>query len=197
MEVKLTNTQDIECAIRTILSFIGEDPCREGLKGTPDRIIRMWKEIFRGYDLALVPKITVFPNGVDGLSCNSVIADSGGFYSMCEHHMMPFFGKYWFAYIPNPKGKILGISKVGRVVDYCAARLQVQERLAKDIIVMIQEALGSEYPLLAMGIVLEGEHLCKSMRGVKKEGKMCSSFYLDNGSLPELKAELSRFVSFG
>ena len=161
------------------------------------RIIRMWKEIFRGYDLAQVPKITVFPNGVDGLSCNSVIADSGGFYSMCEHHMMPFFGKYWFAYIPNPKGKILGISKVGRVVDYCAARLQVQERLAKDIIVMIQEALGSECPPLAMGIVLEGEHLCKSMRGVKKEGKMCSSFYLDNGSLPELKAELSRFVSFG
>ena len=62
MEVKLTNTQDIECAIRTILSFIGEDPCREGLKGTPDRIIRMWKEIFRGYDLAQVPKIKVFPN---------------------------------------------------------------------------------------------------------------------------------------
>ena len=111
MEVKLTNTQDIECAIRTILSFIGEDPCREGLRGTPDRIIRMWREIFRGYDLSQVPKITVFPNGVDGLSCDSVIADSGGFYSMCEHHMMPFFGKYWFAYIPNPKGKILGISK--------------------------------------------------------------------------------------
>ena len=111
--------------------------------------------------------------------------------------MVPFFGKYWFAYIPNPKGKILGISKVGRVVDYCAARLQVQERLAKDIIVMLQEALGSEYPPLAMGIVLEGEHLCKSMRGVKKEGKMRSSFYFDNGSLPELRAELSRFVSFG
>ena len=91
MEVKLTNTQDIECAIRTILSFIGEDPCREGLKGTPDRIIRMWREIFRGYDLSQVPKITVFPNGVDGLSCDSVIADSGGFYSMCEHHMMPIY----------------------------------------------------------------------------------------------------------
>ena len=73
MEIKSTNTQDIECAIRTILSFIGENPCREGLKETPDRIIRMWKEIFRGYDLAQVPKITVFPNGVDGLSCNSVI----------------------------------------------------------------------------------------------------------------------------
>ena len=141
--------------------------------------------------------VIIAGNGVDGLSCDGVIADSGGFYSMCEHHMMPFFGKYWFAYIPNPKGKILGISKVGRVVDYCAARLQVQERLAKDIIVMLQEALGSEYPPLAMGIVLEGEHLCKSMRGVKKEGKMRSSFYFDNGSLPELRAELSRFVSFG
>ena len=103
MEIKSTNTQDIECAIRTILSFIGENPCREGLKETPDRIIRMWKEIFRGYDLAQVPKITVFPNGVDGLSCNSVIADSGGFYSMCEHHMMPFFGKYWFGTITGTR----------------------------------------------------------------------------------------------
>lgn len=143
-----------------------------GLEGNAGSYHKNVERDFRGYDLSQVPKITVFPNGVDGLSCDSVIADSGGFYSMCEHHMMPFFGKYWFAYIPNPKGKILGISKVGRVVDYCAARLQVQERLAKDIIVMIQEALGSEYPPLAMGIVLEGEHLCKSMRGVKKEGKM-------------------------
>lgn len=196
MEAQPTDPKDIELAIKTILLYIGEDPDREGLAGTPDRIIRMWKEIFCGYNPAQIPKITVFPNGKDGLSFNSVIADSGNFYSMCEHHMMPFFGKYWFAYIPNPKGKILGISKIGRVVDYCAARLQVQERLAQDIVDMIKNALGDEYPPLAIGIVLEGEHLCKTMRGVKKQGKMRSSFYFDNGNLPELKSELSQFVSF-
>lgn len=196
MEIKPTDTKDIECAVRTILSYIGDNPEREGLQGTPERIMRMWKEIFRGYDETQAPKITTFTNGTDGISCTGVVADSGTYYSMCEHHMMPFFGKYWFAYIPNPKGKILGISKIGRVVDYCAARLQVQERLAQDVVTMIVNALGEEHPPLAVGVIMEGEHLCKSMRGVKKQGKMRSSFYFDNGRLPELRAELSQFVSY-
>ena len=196
METKSTDTKDIECAVRTILSYIGDNPEREGLKGTPERIVRMWKELFRGYDPEQAPKITTFPNGKDGLSFNSIVADSGNYYSMCEHHMMPFFGKYWFAYIPNSEGSILGISKIGRVIDYCAARLQVQERLAQDVVTMIVDALGKEHPPLAVGIIMEGEHLCKTMRGVKKQGKM-RSFYFDNGRLPELKAELSQFASFG
>ena len=144
METKSTDTKDIECAVRTILSYIGDNPEREGLKGTPERIVRMWKELFRGYDPEQAPKITTFPNGKDGLSFNSIVADSGNYYSMCEHHMMPFFGKYWFAYIPNSEGSILGISKIGRVIDYCAARLQVQERLAQDVVTMIVDALGKE-----------------------------------------------------
>ena len=197
METKSTDTKDIECAVRTILSYIGDNPEREGLKGTPERIVRMWKELFRGYDPEQAPKITTFPNGKDGLSFNSIVADSGNYYSMCEHHMMPFFGKYWFAYIPNSEGSILGISKIGRVIDYCAARLQVQERLAQDVVTMIVDALGKEHPPLAVGIIMEGEHLCKTMRGVKKQGKMRSSFYFDNGRLPELMAELSQFASFG
>ena len=180
--------------IEQFLRALSVDTKAPELEKTPTRVTELYEELFSG-----VGKETkelwgeLFSTDYNGLVAVTDIP----FYSMCEHHMMPFFGKYWFAYIPNPKGKILGISKVGRVVDYCAARLQVQERLAKDIIVMLQEALGSEYPPLAMGIVLEGEHLCKSMRGVKKEGKMRSSFYFDNGSLPELRAELSRFVSFG
>ena len=196
MEIKPTDTKDIECAVRTILSYIGDNPEREGLQGTPERIMRMWKEIFRGYNETQAPKITTFTNGTDGISCTGVVADSGTYYSMCEHHMMPFFGKYWFAYIPNPKGKILGISKIGRVVDYCAARLQVQKRLAQDVVTMIVNALGEEHPPLAVGVIMEGEHLCKTMRGVKKQGKMRSSFYFDNGRLPELRAELSQFVSY-
>ena len=107
-----------------------------------------------------------------------MVIDEGTFYSMCEHHMMPFFGKYWFAYIPNPNGKILGISKIGRIVDYCAARLQIQERLGRNIVDMLSDALGKENPPLGIAIVMEGEHLCKTMRGVKKKGIMRSSYFV-------------------
>lgn len=166
----------VEENITRILEYIGEDPTREGLVGTPDRIIRMWGEIFRGYDKGQKPKITTFDNGKDGITYDNMVVDEGDFYSMCEHHMMPFFGKYWFAYIPNPKGRILGISKIGRVVDYCAARMQIQERLVHDIVNMLAKALGDGNPPLGMALVMRGEHLCKTMRGVKKKGKMMSSY---------------------
>ena len=161
-----------EQIIRKLLEYIGEDPSRAGLVGTPDRIVRMWREIFRGYDPAQHPKITTFDNGIDGLTYDNMVVDTGTFYSMCEHHGMPFFGKYVFAYIPNPKGKILGLSKIGRVVDYHSARLQVQERLVADIVEDIESALGTEYPPLGVALIMQGEHLCKTMRGVKKQGLM-------------------------
>lgn len=162
----------IEQCIRDIFEFLGEDPDREGLQGTPDRMVRMWQELFRGYDPEQKPTITTFPNGQDGIKFEDMVVDQGYFHSECEHHMMPFFGKYWFAYIPNPNGRLLGLSKVGRVVDYCAARLQVQERLTNQIIDMLAEALGSENPPLGMALLLRGTHLCKTMRGARKEGKM-------------------------
>ena len=166
----------VEENITRILEYIGENPTREGLVGTPDRIIRMWGEIFRGYDKAQQPKITTFDNGKDGIVYDNMVVDEGDFHSVCEHHMMPFFGKYWFAYIPNPKGKILGISKIGRVVDFCAARMQIQERLVHDIVDMLTKALGEDNPPLGVALVMRGEHLCKTMRGVKKKGKMMSSY---------------------
>lgn len=176
MENKPTNTKDIECAVKTILQAIGENPEREGLQGTPDRVCRMFKEIFRGYDKSQKPKITTFENGNDGICYDSMVIDEGEFYSCCEHHIMPFFGKYYFAYIPNPKGKILGISKIGRVVDYCSARLQIQERLVHEVVEMLAEALGEEYPPLGIALVMKGEHLCKTMRGAKKKGLMTSTY---------------------
>lgn len=196
MEAKPANTEDIESAVRVILTHIGENPDREGLIGTPERIVRMWKEIFRGYDLEQKPKITIFQNGADGIVYDNMVIDTGTFYSMCEHHAMPFFGRYWFAYIPHPQGKILGISKVGRVVDYCGARLQIQERLVHDIVAMIEDALSGDYPPLGIALVMEGEHLCKTMRGVKKEGKMISSIL--NGALkdePATRAEFMQLVN--
>ncbi|MCF0166311.1 MAG: GTP cyclohydrolase I [Bacteroidales bacterium] len=171
----MTTKQQAEDAIRTIFDYIGENPEREGLVGTPDRITRMLREICRGYIPSEKPHITTFNNGSDGLDYNGIIMDQGEFYSLCEHHMMPFFGRYYFAYIPNPKGKVLGLSKVGRVVDYCAAKLQVQERLTKEIIDIFTQALGDENPPLGMALCLEGEHLCKTMRGARKKGNMKTS----------------------
>lgn len=174
MEIKSTNAENIESAIRIILQSIGEDPDRDGLKETPKRIARMFQEIFRGYITDQKPKITTFPNEYKS---EEMIFDAGPYYSMCEHHMMPFFGKYCIAYIPDRNGKILGISKIGRVVDYYAARLQIQERLARDIISALDGALNYEYPAKGFAIIMKGKHLCKSMRGVKKDGEMSVIHY--------------------
>ena len=183
----------IEDHIRRMLEYIGEDPNREGLIGTPDRIVRMWKEIFRGYDPSQKPKITVFDNGKDGITYDNMVIDEGKFVSNCEHHCVWFWGKYYFAYIPNPKGKILGISKIGRIVDYCSARLQIQERLVHDIVKMLKEALGEENPPLGIALVMKGHHSCKEFRGAKKEGLMTSS-YLD-GAFKEDSQVRSEFMS--
>lgn len=182
--------------IKELLEYIGEDPNREGLKGTPDRIVRMWKEIFRGYDPSQKPKITTFDNGKDGIVYDNMVIDQGDFHSNCEHHCVWFWGKYWFAYIPNPKGKILGISKIGRVVDYCSARLQIQERLVHDIVDMLKEALGSEYPPLGIALVMKGHHSCKEFRGAKKKGIMTSS-YLEGvfKNDPQVRAEFMNLVN--
>lgn len=167
MENFTPNTEDIERAIRTILVAIGENPDREGLVDTPKRIAKMYAEIYRGYDPAQKPNITTFENDMQS---TDIVFDSGDYYSVCEHHMMPFFGKYYFAYIPRKDGRILGISKVARVVGYCAARLQLQERLARDIVKMLTEALDGKVE--GMAIVMKGTHLCKTMRGVRNNGKM-------------------------
>lgn len=161
------NAKDAESALKTLIAYIGENPDREGLIGTPDHIMRMWQEIFRGYDPKQKPKIATFANE-DGNT--DIIFDAGDYYSMCEHHILPFFGKYYFAYIPAPEGRILGISKVARVVGYCAARLQLQERLAADIVAMLTDALDGK--VLGMALVMKGKHLCKTMRGVRNDGNM-------------------------
>ena len=193
--VKITKEQ-AEQHIRELLEYIGENPDREGLKGTPERIVRMWKEIYRGYDLTQKPKITVFKNGNDGLVYDNMVIDSGSFNSKCEHHARTFWGKYWFAYIPNPNGKILGISKIGRVVDYCSAKLQIQERLVHDIVQMIKEALNDENPPLGIALVMKARHGCKEFRGVKKKGVMTSSF-LDGAfrNDSQIRAEFMQLVN--
>lgn len=180
-----------EMLIKEILNFIGENPSREGLIGTPGRVVKMWKEIFRGYDPAQKPKMAIFKNGADGLVYDQMVTDTGNFYSHCEHHMVPFFGQYWFGYIPDAKGNIIGLSKVARIVDYHAAKLQIQERLVHDIVEDLWDELSKNAVRpIGMGLIMKGEHLCKSMRGVKKQGKMTTvklkGSFLDN---PNVKSE--------
>ena len=188
----------IEGAVSLILKEIGEDPNRPGLKETPTRVARMYKEVFRGYDRTQEPKVTAFLNGNDGLVYNEMIIDTGNFYSHCEHHVVPFSGQYWFGYIPHAKGRLIGLSKIGRLVDYFSARLQIQERLVHDIVSHIWRILseGAKAPL-GMGMVMKAEHLCKTMRGVKKKGFMTTSKMLGNflDNKGGARAEFLQFVS--
>ena len=171
------NLTNIENHVRAILREIGENPDREGLLDTPKRVAKMYKEIFRGYDGNQKPIVTTFNNGVDGVAYDEMVVDSGVFYSQCEHHMVPFSGNYWFGYIPSLKGKVVGLSKVARVVDYFSAKLQIQERLVHEIVTYLLEALsgGGVEPPLGLALVMKAEHLCKTMRGVKKKGVMTTS----------------------
>ena len=177
----IQNEQQAKEAIQDLLRYIGENPDREGLIDTPKRILKMWKELFRGYKPDEKPRITTFSND---MGTTDMIFDSGDYYSLCEHHILPFFGKYYFAYIPKKDGKILGISKIARVVGYCSARLQLQERLAEDIVKMLSEAVGEAK---GFALVMRGRHLCKEMRGVKNNGAMTVSHltgaFLENADL--------------
>ena len=152
--------ESINQAINTLLSSIGEDPNRQGLKGTPDRISRMYAEIFDGYR---TDPDKLINDALFDVSYNEmVIVKDIAYTSMCEHHMLPFFGRAHVAYIPN--GKVIGLSKIPRVVDMFSHRLQLQEKLTSQIADFLETALEP----LGVAVVVEGLHLCSMMRGVKK-----------------------------
>ena len=116
------NKERIQKLWKEILKVIGEDVNREGLKNTPKRIAKMYSEVFRGYDAKNKPKITTFKNGFDGIHCKGIVCEKGYFFSHCEHHGVPFFGEYYFGYIPDKK--IIGLSKVARVVDFFSSKFK-------------------------------------------------------------------------
>jgi GTP cyclohydrolase I len=150
----------VEQAIKGLLSAVGEDPNREGLLKTPERVARMYLELLSGYredPIALVND-AVFDVSYDEM----VLVRDIEFYSLCEHHLLPFIGRAHVAYLPN--GRIIGLSKIPRVVDLFAHRLQVQERMTRQIAEFIDKLL---HPM-GVAVVVEGLHLCATMRGVKK-----------------------------
>jgi GTP cyclohydrolase I len=153
--------------IRELLVKIGEDPQREGLIKTPERVDRSMRFLTRGYtqDLKTVVNGALFEAESDDM----VIVKDIEFFSMCEHHLLPFFGRCHVGYIPH--GKIIGVSKVARIVDMFSRRLQVQERLTREISSALEEILNAE----GVGVVMEARHLCMQMRGVEKQNSVMTT----------------------
>ena len=160
--------QQIEAAVRSILASVGEDPERDGLLDTPSRVARSYSELLGGYGEDPADHLDrQFEVDHDEM----VIVRDIPFSSMCEHHMLPFIGRAHVAYLPGPGGKVCGLSKLARVVDGYAKRLQVQERLVGQIADAIVDRLAASGVL----VVIEAEHLCMSMRGVQKPGSMTTT----------------------
>ncbi|MFM8173188.1 MAG: GTP cyclohydrolase I FolE [Pirellulaceae bacterium] len=161
---KPVDHERIEKAVREILIAVGEDPDREGLLETPARVARMYAEVFSGLrkDPAIHLK-RVFTEKYDEV----VLVRDIEFCSMCEHHLLPFTGKAHIAYLPN--GQVVGLSKLGRLVEEVARRPQVQERMTETIADMLEEHLSAR----GVAVVLEATHTCMTMRGVRKPGSLC------------------------
>jgi len=181
----------IDCAVRDILVTIGEDPERQGLQKTPERVRRMFDELTAGYRTDPVKLINgaLFDVEYDEM----VLVKDIEFYSLCEHHILPFFGKAYVAYIPN--GKVIGLSKIPRIVEMYARRLQVQERMTTEIAHFIDQVLQPR----GVAVFVEGSHMCSMMRGVKKsEASMTTNVFLGAFKTDkELRAEFLAQVNSG
>ncbi|MHB1000314.1 MAG: GTP cyclohydrolase I FolE [Armatimonadota bacterium] len=185
------NHDRVEQLIKELIIELGEDPDREGLLATPHRVAESWEFLTSGYsaDIDRVINGAIFTQEID----NMVIIRDIELYSMCEHHMLPFYGKCHIGYIPTD-GKILGISKLARLVDAFSRRLQLQERLTEQIANSIMNAVQPE----GVGVIIEAHHLCMMMRGVEKQNSLMTtssvlgSFRASSATRNEFLALISR-----
>ena len=159
--------KNIESLTKSLLKELGEDSNREGLIKTPSRVAKTWKYLTKGYNQNVEKLINnaIFSENYDQM----VVIKNIEFYSMCEHHLLPFFGHAHIAYIPN--GKIIGLSKIPRMVDMFARRLQVQERMTQEIASSLNDALNPR----GVAIIIEAQHMCMQMRGVEKKKSYMST----------------------
>jgi GTP cyclohydrolase IA len=181
------NKARVEELVRELLIEIGEDPDREGLLGSPARVAESWAFLTKGYsdDLHRVVNSAIFTQNSD----NMVILRDIEIYSTCEHHLLPFYGRCHIGYIPQD-GRVLGISKLARLVEMYARRLQLQERLTDQVAQAIMETLQPE----GVGIIIEARHLCMMMRGVEKQNSMMTTSAV-LGSFHNSVATRSEFLS--
>ena len=157
----------IEDLTKLLLKEIGEDPNREGLIKTPSRVSKAWRFFSRGYN----QNVDEIINGAifNEDAKDMVVVRGVEFFSLCEHHLIPFFGKAHVAYIPN--GKVVGLSKIPRIIDMFSRRLQVQERLTRQIAETIQDVLEP----IGVAVIMEGQHMCMQMRGVEKQNSLTTT----------------------
>ena len=179
--------QRIEAAVREILHAVGEDPDREGLRETPARVARMYAEMFSG--LETNPRELLrkkFNQKYDEM----VLEKDIGFESMCEHHLLPFLGKAHIAYLP--KGKIVGLSKLARVVEVLSRRPQVQERMTEELADLLMDELDAR----GVAVILEATHTCMTLRGVRKPDSICTTSAMRGGfrDHPSTRAELMALI---
>ncbi len=181
--------EKIQPLVAEILEAIGEDPARQGLKRTPERVARAWEYLSRGYDLSLEEVVgdACFEEQYDEL----VTVKDIDFFSLCEHHLLPFFGKAHVAYLPG--GKVIGLSKIPRIVEMYARRLQVQERMT----LQIGNALMAILTPRGGGVILEGVHMCMQMRGVEKQNSYATTSHMvgEFKSNPKTREEFLKIVA--
>ena len=179
----------IETSINSIIKAIGEDPKREGLLGTPKRVAEMYAELFMGLGLDPREEMAV---GYELGHREMVVVKDIPFYSMCEHHLLPYFGTVHIGYIPDESGRVVGISKLGRVVEIVARRPQIQERMTTQIADAIYDGLKPD----GVAVVVRGEHLCMIMRGIEKPGSNVVTSDIRGGFLrrPESRAEFFSLI---
>lgn len=163
IDAKRPSQEDAEAAVKVLLQWAGDDPAREGLLDTPKRVANAYKELFGGYNLDPADVLGRTFEEVAGYD-DIVLVKGIQFHSHCEHHMVPIIGKAHVAYLPD--GKVLGLSKIARVVDIFAHRLQTQETMTSQIASSINETLAPR----GVAVLLEAEHMCMAMRGIKKQG---------------------------
>jgi len=175
------NKEKVKKLVRELLVELGENPDREGLKETPERIAELYEEILNGYTMDSELDVQFTENS------DVVVVREIQFYSMCEHHMLPFFGKVHVAYIPN--GKVFGISKLVRLVEKYAKRLQIQERLTKQVADEL-ENMGVRGAL----VLAEGDHMCMRMRGVKNNSKIMTIAYRGEFEKKELREPIVSMI---
>lgn len=182
------NTKKVEKLIKELLIELGEDPNREGLQNTPQRVSQMLKDLTKGYHDSSNSMVnnSVYTQKTQDM----IILKDIELYSLCEHHMLPFFGKCHIGYIPTDK--IIGISKIAQIIDIYAKRLQLQERLTQEIAKTLEETLTP----LGVGVIIEAQHLCMMMRGVEKQhSKMITSTVLGSfRSNPDTRKEFISFI---
>ncbi|WP_062203042.1 GTP cyclohydrolase I FolE [Aureimonas sp. AU12] len=179
--------EEAEAAVEVLLRWIGETPSREGLLDTPRRVVKAYEEIFGGYDQEPAEILTRTFEEVAGYD-EMVLVRNIDFISHCEHHMVPIIGKAHVAY--QPDGRVLGLSKIARVVDIYARRLQTQEAMTEQVAAVIDAALTPR----GVAVMIEAEHMCMSMRGIRTKGSstITTSFF---GTFKDDRAEQARFLS--